>query len=455
MRGSDNETSIVEEQFLAGRSLTFWESICSIVATEVSALTFLGIPAYAFSKDFSFIHIYLGAVLGRLVIARIFLPKIYGKGVTLYGIMRENGGSKNGQRVTSLVFFITKLLAIGVRLFSGSILVAEFFDVNIYLAVTLISLFTFIYTLVGGLKAVARTDISQMLLFVSGGILAHFFIPKVAGQDWSVMMNTAYDAGKLSFFDFSNPYPFIIGLCGGFIFDMATHGVDQDFAQRLMGCRSLKTAQRAISYSSILSIAIGFIFLGVGSLLWAHYQAIPMTENIPADRLFAYFITEHFPSPLKGLMVAGVLAATMSTLDSTINALSSCFWNDILPGRRVDNVSSLYRRDTLIITLLLLVVAFASSLSDSLLMLGLTIVSWTIGSMLSLFVTKLIFNKTFTYRLTAFAVIGCFCIGIFGVYLNTFHFKLVWHFNTYIGFTLSTAFLFLLSKIGSNKSVNE
>ena len=446
-------TNLIEEQYLAGKSLTFSESLCSIIATEVSALTFLGIPAFAYGADFSFIQIYMGALFGRIAIAIIILPKIYDKGITIYSVMAKRG-NKNGQRTVASFYFLNKLLAVGVRLFSGSILVAEFFNVNIYTAVTIICILTFFYTLIGGLKAVVRTDMVQMGLFILGGIVAHYLIPDLAGDSWLNLMTVAFENDKTSFLNFSNPWPFVTGVVGGILFDMATHGVDQDFAQRLTANRSMKTAQKAIITSTFLSIAVGLLFLGIGALLWSYYQT-HTPPNISNDKLFAFFITEYFPSGLKGLMVAGVLAATMSTLDSTINALSACFYNDIAhhTTHNKKKISFFYKRDTLVITALLLLVAFVASTSDGLLILGLKITSWTAGSLLALFFASVIWPALTLVNLDAKSVIGAYALGAGAVYLNTNVLQWPWQWNVYWGFAISTLFLIVKGHVFDKKRV--
>ena len=439
-----NSGNLIEEQYLAGKSLTIPESLCSIIATEVSALTFLGIPAIAYGKDYSFIQIYFGAVIGRVLIAKVMLPKVYDKGLTIYSVMGNNGDS-NGQRAIAVFYSINKFLAVGVRLFSGSIIISEFFNVNILLAVGIICVITFFYTLIGGLKAVVRTDMVQMGLFILGGIAAHFLIPSVADKTWGELLGMASAAGKTSFFDFSNPMPFIIGVMGGILFDMATHGVDQDFVQRLTANKSMKGAQFSIITSSFVSIFVCLLFLSIGSLLWAHYQTIAPPE-LANDKIFAHFITNYFPIGIKGLMVAGVLAATMSTLDSSINALSACMYNDILHHRidSSDMIETYYKRDTLLITFILMLIAFIASTSDDLLMFGLEITSWTAGSLLAVFFATTIFKFA---RLTSGNVIAAYILGAAGVYLNTFHLNWNWNWNVYFGFSLGLLAIFTLNKL--------
>jgi solute:Na+ symporter, SSS family len=440
---SNQKGNLIEQQYLAGKSLTFTESLCSIIATEVSALTFLGIPAFAYGQDYSFIQIYIGALFGRVLIAKLILPKIYDQGITIYSVMGKRG-NENGQRATALFYFLNKILAVGVRLFSGSILIAEFFNTSIYVAVGLICFITFFYTMIGGLKAVVRTDMAQMTLFILGGLIAHYLIPKVGNATWSEYIMLAYQNGKTSFLDFNNPLPFIIGVVGGVLFDMATHGVDQDFAQRLTANRSIKTAKKAIILSTFLSIAVGFLFLSIGSLLWSYYQlhTPPMIAN---DGLFAHFITHHFPTGIKGLMVAGVLAATMSTLDSTINALSASFYTDILHHKTNNRIemNKLYRRDTLVITVLLMIVAFIASKSDGLLLLGLKITSWTAGTLLALFFATLIWPTLTRVKLDAKAVLLAYVFGTAAVYINSNILQWNWNFNVYWGFFASTLILII------------
>lgn len=441
----DSPRKIVEDQYLAGKSLTVFESLCSIVATEVSALTFLGIPAVAFGSDYSFIQIYLGALVGRILIAKIMLIKMYNLGLTVYSVMGINGDSR-GQMTTAIFYCISKIIAIGVRLFAGSILVAQFFDIGIYIAISAIAILTFFYTMVGGLKAVVRTDMVQMFLFIIGGVTAHYLIPTISNNSWLDLMSMASSAGKTSFFDLSNPLPFIIGVFGGILFDMATHGVDQDFAQRLTANKSLKGAQTAIISSTFVSISVGLLFLSIGSLLWAHYQGVT-APSIPNDKIFAHFITEYFPVGLKGLMVAGVLAATMSTLDSTINALSSCLYNDIFRHKAVNKVSieKFYKRDTLIITVILSAIAIIASHSTGLLYLGLKIASWTAGSLLALFFATVITRHA---RLTLPNVFGAYFCGLLLVWINT-TLGYNWNFNVYVGFIGAYTFLYCSTKISS------
>ncbi|MBL7665982.1 MAG: hypothetical protein JNM93_12675 [Bacteriovoracaceae bacterium] len=442
----DSKNATANEMYLANKSLTFTESFCSIIATETSALTFLGIPAFAFTTDFSFLQIYIGAIFGRLLIASYFIPKFYGHDLTIYGTLSESHSTQGGQRSISLFYMGNKILSVGVRLFTGSILISEFFQINIYLAIFIITFLTFFYTLIGGLKAVVRTDILQMGIFLGGGIIAHFMIPYVSEHSWSDLISTAYNANKMTIFNLDSPMSFVTGILGGFLFDMATHGVDQDYMQRLIANKSMRGAQLSIFASSAMSITVGTLFLSVGALLWSHYQTIPVPDGVKPDHLFAYFISNYFPAGIKGLMVAGVMAATMSTLDSTINALCSCVYNDLFPNRNKSKINFYYVTDTIIITVLLLVVAFVSVNASGLLILGLKIASWTGGPLLALVVGKIFMRNYFTFSLNAISAPVCYALGIAGVAINTYVYEFAWQWNVYFGFAFTITGMFVLAK---------
>lgn len=441
-RASNDLTA--KSHYLAGSKLKVSETLFSIIATEVSALTFLGIPAFAFNGNFSFLLIYCGAILGRFFIARFFLPQIYGKGITVFSVIAN--GENEGQRWISLFYTFSKIFSIGVRLYSGSILVAQFLGFDIFSTLLILTIITFGYTLIGGLGAVVKTDTLQMFLFIGGGIIAHILIPQHAQMSWNEMMTFAWDSGKITLaHDFSS---FLVGILGGVLFDMSTHGVDQDFVQRLLANKNLKNAQTAIFASSFLSCLVGLIFLGVGALLWVYYQNNPLPAHIDnADHLFAYYIVTYFPSGIKGLMVAGIMAATMSTLDSTINALCSCFYNDIFTHRSSKNLKRDFLKDAIWVSLLIFLVAVLSAHSKEILLLGIKIQSWTAGPLLAFFFSRVLLKKYFKYRFNFINI----CIGYLGgsaaVALNTFYLEWNWNFNVYLGFFATLIVLYLSEKV--------
>jgi len=420
-----SKNEVVKNEYLAGQSISTTESLFSIIATEVSALTFIGIPAFAYGLDFRFIYLYFGAIIGRSFLALFYLPRFYGSYTTIYERITKDQPSR--VFITS-IYMATKLLSIGVRLYSGSILISEYFSINIYIAIILLSILTMTYTMIGGLKAVIRTDLIQTLVFIIGGISAHLIIPKIAEMNWSSMMLHGFNSGKVITFELHYLKVVAVGFFGGIIFDMATHGVDQDFAQRLLSTKNLKSAQKSIFLSSFLSIFVGLLFLGIGTLLWVYHQGSPLPATTKTDYVFALFITKHFPPIIKGLMLSGVLAATMSTLDSTINALSSCITADFFPNRKSSNISKWMKVDAFVITTILVSISFLASKSEHILTLGLKIASWSGGYLLFSLSTALFTKKLLNLHEYVFF----YLINLGTIYLFNIILKMPWQWNTAI-----------------------
>ncbi|MDA8792250.1 hypothetical protein N9N67_03330 [Bacteriovoracaceae bacterium] len=433
-----------EEQFLAGRNIGPWQSVFSIIATEVSTLTFLGIPAFCFNQNFSILHFYFGAFLGRFIIAKYLLPKIYQKHITVYSTFGKASGSVSAQKLITVIFIINKVLAVGVRLFSGSILIKEFFGLDIYTSITLVTACTFAYTFIGGLKAVIMTDVMQFFIFVFGGFIALYLIPDYGNSNFSEYFNSALDLNKLSLFPKNGVSSIIFGLMGGFLFDISTHGIDQDFAQRLLSTRTRQAAQKSIFISGIFSILVSSLFLLVGAFLYVYFQEYTYPEGVKADYLFAWFITNYFPAGIKGFMVAAVMATTMSSLDSAINAIMSVVFCDLRQEIDIKDYKKLYVRDIILTTFAFLIIAFISSQSSQILILGLKLASWTGGTLLAVVGLGLFYADRLRFNFKSVFISYALSLGF--IYLFHVRMNSPWELNVYIGFIIPILIHFFFFK---------
>ncbi|MDQ4084553.1 MAG: sodium:solute symporter [Actinomycetota bacterium] len=325
--------------FLGNRDLPWWAVSLSVVATETSALTVISVPAVAYLGDFTFLQLAIGYLLGRVVVAFVLLPKYYaGEMVTAYAYLGKRFG-RGMQSTASVTFMFTRLLADGVRMFAAAIpvkVILEGFGVSLsfFWIIVVLSIVTVLYTYIGGIRAVVWVDVFQMALYVSGGVLALIVI---LGTTGSGFLGDAVAAGKTRLFDFasdpvSEPYAFVTALLGGALLSMASHGADQIIVQRLLTCRSVKDAQKALIGSGVL-VAFQFaLFLFVGLALWGYYdQQTPQQAGFSeaGDDIFPTFIVEGLPAGVSGLLLAGILAAAMSTLSSSLSALSSSTMTDL------------------------------------------------------------------------------------------------------------------------------
>ncbi len=330
------------DYFLGSRNLPWWAVMLSVVATETSTLTFLSIPGVAYLGSLTFLQVTFGYLVGRIVVAGLLLPA-YRRGElsTAYELLEARFGT-GIRRLTSVVFMVTRLLADSVRLFATAIPLALLTGWSFPISVGVIGLLTVIYTYFGGIKAVVWIDAVQMALYLVGALVAAIALQGLVPDGWSGILEQASAAGKLQLFDLSTApgtaYTLWAGVLGGAFLSMASHGADQLIVQRLLTCRDLKSSQRALIGSGVLVIVQFAIFLLVGLGLWAFYQGRPFDAS---DEIFARFIVEELPVGITGLLIAGVLAAAMSSLSSSINALASATAYDLwapLAGARDDDV---------------------------------------------------------------------------------------------------------------------
>ncbi len=319
------------DYFLGSRNLPWWAVMLSVVATETSTLTFLSIPGIAYLGTLAFLQLALGYLAGRIVVARVLLPAYYrGELTTAYALLETRFGMA-ARRSASGVFMATRLLADSVRLFATAIPLALITGWSYPASILVIGAATLVYTYYGGIKAVVWVDALQMVLYVGGGLIALILLQGAVAGGWGEILAQASSAGKLAALDFSaSPavaYTFWAGLVGGGFLSMASHGADQLIVQRLLTCRDARHSQRALIGSGIAVMVQFALFLFVGLGLWVFFDGRAFDSS---DEIFARFIIDEMPTGLRGLLIAGVFAAAMSSLSSSINSLASAsaydFW---------------------------------------------------------------------------------------------------------------------------------
>jgi SSS family solute:Na+ symporter len=339
------------DYFIAERSIPWWAVMFSVVASETSALTFISIPGLSYIGNLGFLQVVAGYILGRIVVANVLLPRYYqGELVTAYALLEKRFGLAT-RRFTSIVFMVTRGMADSVRVFATAIPVALILKGTLperYVmpaAIVILGVLTILYTYKGGMKAVVWTELLQASVYVLGGISAVILLGNSVPGGWGTIIDTASATNKLRIIDtymgFDRPHTVFAGLLGGAFLSMASHGADQLIVQRLLTARSLRDAQRALIGSGFVVFAQFTLFLMVGIGLYAFYQG----RVFPAsDAIFPTFILEQMPSGLVGLILAAILAATMSTHSGAINSLAAATTHDIyipLFGKKPDDAATL------------------------------------------------------------------------------------------------------------------
>ncbi len=326
------------DYFLGSRSLPWVAVMLSVVATETSTLTFLSVPGVAYTGSLVFLQLTIGYLAGRIVVSAILLPAYYrGELSTAYQLLETRFGL-GARRFTSAIFMVTRLLADSVRLFATAIPLALITGWPYTVSIAVIGLLTVVYTYFGGIKAVVWVDAVQMGLYLLGALVTIVAIQALVPDGWGAVFASASAEGKLDVLDFSwnlsTTYTIWAGVLGGGFLSMASHGTDQLIVQRLLTCRNQRAAQRALIGSGLVVIVQFLVFLVVGLGLWAFYEGRPFERT---DEIFALFIVEQLPTGLTGLLIAGVFAAAMSSLSSSINSLASAtaydYWAPLAGAR--------------------------------------------------------------------------------------------------------------------------
>ncbi len=324
--GKDAPAKSLKSYFLADRSVPWWAIALSIVSAETSTLTIISVPGVAFAGDFGFLQIVLGYMVGRVLVAVLFLPRYFqGEMLTAYQLIDQRFGHTL-HKTTAGLFLLTRAAAEGVRVFAVSIVVAIAIGTGDILSIAIISALTLLYTFEGGMTAVIWTDVVQMILYIAGTLVAIVTLGTHVPGGWSHIYTVASAAHKFHLFNFAlnltQTYTFWAGLLGGSFLTMASHGTDQLMVQRLLAGRNLSESRLALLSSGGVIFLQFTLFLLIGAGLWVFYGGTPI-GNIAPDRLFPTFIVAEMPIGIAGLLIAAILAAAMSNLSAALNSLSS------------------------------------------------------------------------------------------------------------------------------------
>jgi SSS family solute:Na+ symporter len=325
------------DYFLGARELPAWAVLLSIVATETSALTVISVPGIGARGSLVFLQLTFGYLVGRVLVAYYLLPGYFrGEQETAYARLESRFGPQT-RRLVSVVFLVTRFLGDGVRIFAGAIPLALITDWSVTFSIVIMGLVTLGYTWFGGLKAVVWADVVQLVVYLAGGVAALAIAWDLAGGV-GASLSAAAAAGKLQLIDpridFTATYTLLGGVVGGALLSAASHGTDHLIVQRLLATRSLRDARIALVGSGVVVIFQFLLFLLVGVAIWSAGLA---PETLSADTIFPRFVLDHLPAGIAGLVVAGILAAAMSTISSSINAMASSLTHDLYAswtGRR-------------------------------------------------------------------------------------------------------------------------
>jgi sodium-coupled monocarboxylate transporter 8/12 len=330
----------IETYLLAGRSMSYWVVAISIIASLLSAVTYMGAPTESYLHDMKYSVTLICIVAATPIVIYIFLPFYYRLNVyTAYQYLEER--FHLAVRLVASVFFIFWRLGwMALVVFAPSLAISTLFQIPLWMCIVAVGVASTLYTVMGGLTAVIWTDVMQFFVLYGGALLIIYVAATQTqgGAGW--IYDAALADGKFTFFDW-NLSPFervttwavIFG--GGFTF-LAQYATDQVAIQRYLSAKSKREAVRSLVFHAILVVPVALTFYLVGIAIWGFYQAQPElltgfgTEH--PDKILPLFVAQQLPVGVRGVIVAALFAATMSSIDSGINSIATTTLVDFYQG---------------------------------------------------------------------------------------------------------------------------
>jgi SSS family transporter len=427
--------------FLAGRAMPTWAVAFSLVAASLSVTTFVGAPAEAYSGNLTYWSQNIGGFVAMVFVAVFFVPRLYAAGtVTIYGFIEQRYGP-GARAALGVTFLLGRLLASGARLFIAALPVslmlfgAEAADrQHLALAILIIGAAGTAYTVFGGIRAVIWTDVVQVTIVLGAAVASIVILLHRIPADWPTLHHAL--AGKLQVIDLhwktQAPFTLWTALIGAASLNAAVFGCDQDFGQRVLTARSAGRGGWSLIMAQCLATVVTGLFLTVGLLLFVYYRrpdvmgaAASAAGKAPAkDDVYAHFLLNDLPVGVRGLAIAGLLAAAQGSLDSAINALASSAVADLYwPLRRrmglaVDESKKARAPWVAVLAAGAAVMAFALAVArfrdpkSSLLAYALGILSYAFGGMFGVFLAAIFTRRGNTASVVASLFTGAIVTGL-------------------------------------------
>ena len=429
------------DYFLNDRSVPWWAICFTIVATETSTLSFIGVPAQAFAGNMTFLQLPLGYIVGRMLVSLLFIPAYFrGELFTSYELLQRRFGPEV-KNIAAAIFLVTRTLADGVRLFATALVITVVTQVPVSLAIVIIGIAMIVYTTRGGVSAVIWTDVVQMFIYVAGAFVIFFALLQHVDGGWATIAAAGEAAGKFRIFDFTpDPtriYTFWSAMLGGVALTLSTHGTDQYLVQRLLSAKSARGAASGLILSGIIVLAQFALFLVIGVMLFAFYQQQPLPRPLASnDEVLPLFVVNSLSHGAAGFIVAAIIAAALSP---SINALAATTVNDfylkyIRPEADQDTLMRVSKRATIFWGVAQIAVALGAQWIRSVLDTGLAVLSLSAGPVLGAFLAGVL-----TRRIGSRAMIAGMIAGIVVMITVWWTAATAWTWYAFVGSTTTFA----------------
>ena len=323
------------DYFKGGGRVPWWAAGLSIFGTALSAITFMAIPAKTFATDWSYFMLNMTIFMVAPIIVFAFIPFYRRMNITTAYEYLEARFNLAVRLIGSISFILFQVGRMGVVMFLPSIALNVVTGIDIYLCIGLMGIISLVYTMMGGIEAVIWTDVMQVIVLLGGALLSVVLITLAIDGGFGTIVETAAENHKLNLFNltFSLKQPTLwVMLLGGIFASITTYGTDQTMVQRYLTTKSEKTAKQSVWTNAILTVPATLIFFFVGTALFVFYKSFPDELN-PIfqnnDAIFPWYIISRLPAGISGLLIAGIFAAAMSSLSSSMNSAATAYATDI------------------------------------------------------------------------------------------------------------------------------
>jgi SSS family solute:Na+ symporter len=325
-----------DDFFLAGRRIPFWAAGLSIFGTQLSAITYLAMPARAYATDWSLLPLNIGILAVAPLVVFVYIPLFRRLNITTAYEYLEKRFHVSIRVFGSLSFIAFQLGRMGIVILLPALALSAVTGMNVYLCIALIGVLSTVYTALGGMEAVIWTDVLQAVVLIGGAFAALAIIIGALDGSWREFFAIGVQYNKFTLFhpgwDWTRDTMAVVVMGALFTNSLVPYTTDQSVIQRYLTTPNQKQAGKAVWVNGILAVVVGILFLTVGTSLFVFYKANP--TRLPAleatDQIFAVFIWREMPDGLSGLVVAGVFAAAMSSLDSSIHSISTAVTTDFV-----------------------------------------------------------------------------------------------------------------------------
>ncbi len=330
----------LKDYFLAGRGMRWWPVAISIVATDLSAISYMGAPAWVYEKDMQYALSTFMLPVAMVIVVVLFVPLFYR--LEIYTVYEYLGRRYNRavRLIACVLFIIVRAGWLATAIFTPSLAIAQVTKIPLVACIVAVGMLTTTYTVLGGMMAVIWTDVLQFVVLIGGACAIAVVLVLHSDGGFAGIWHLAAEGGHTKMFTFSwDPtLEVTVGsITIGLLFVMVTsYGCDQVVVQRYFTTRSIKDSVRSVLGAGILVVPVNILLYFTGLALAAHYAAHPDLAPDPGDArgVLPHFIVQGLPVGVSGLLLAGIFAATMSSIDSGIQSLTTTTIVDLVyPAR--------------------------------------------------------------------------------------------------------------------------